>query len=114
MSTKAQRERFAAFLAEAPKAALDVLAKAFASQGMPNLVAWRPGGDGTAAANWLVGMLLASRRYLVRQHSLAIRQEALARECRHCGNGYIPRRSDSRYCSTRCRVAAHRAKVTPT
>jgi hypothetical protein len=35
-----------------------------------------------------------------------------SRTCERCGNTYRAYRSDSRYCSTRCRVAAHRAKVT--
>lgn len=30
--------------------------------------------------------------------------------CTVCGNDYTPKRSDSRYCSVRCRVKAHRAK----
>ena len=34
-----------------------------------------------------------------------------ARECERCGNEYRASRADSRYCSTRCRVAAHRALV---
>jgi hypothetical protein len=29
--------------------------------------------------------------------------------CQHCGERFVPTRSDARYCSTRCRVAAHRA-----
>ena len=28
--------------------------------------------------------------------------------CRHCGVEFTPTRSDARYCSGRCRVAAHR------
>jgi len=32
------------------------------------------------------------------------------RQCAHCGNDYTPNRADSRYCATRCRVAAHRAR----
>ena len=32
--------------------------------------------------------------------------------CTVCGNDYTPKRSDSRYCSVRCRVKAHRAKPT--
>jgi hypothetical protein len=30
--------------------------------------------------------------------------------CTHCGESFHPKRSSARYCSTRCRVAAHRAK----
>ncbi|PBC57039.1 hypothetical protein CJ177_15815 [Rhodococcus sp. ACPA1] len=29
--------------------------------------------------------------------------------CAHCSGEFTPARSDARYCSTRCRVAAHRA-----
>lgn len=32
-----------------------------------------------------------------------------AQNCAHCGEFYVPSRSDSRYCSGRCRVAVHRA-----
>lgn len=31
--------------------------------------------------------------------------------CDHCGDNYTPPRTDSRYCSGRCRVAAHRARA---
>jgi hypothetical protein len=30
--------------------------------------------------------------------------------CRHCGLPFTPGRSDARYCSVRCRVAAHRTR----
>ena len=30
--------------------------------------------------------------------------------CAHCGTSFEPKRSTARYCSTRCRVAAHRAQ----
>lgn len=30
--------------------------------------------------------------------------------CAKCGNEYTPPRSDGRYCSVRCRVAAHRQR----
>ena len=33
----------------------------------------------------------------------------LTRTCDHCGNEYTPKRAGSRYCSTKHRVAAHRA-----
>jgi phage N-6-adenine-methyltransferase len=32
--------------------------------------------------------------------------------CGHCGGLYVPRRSDSRYCSGACRQAAYRERVT--
>jgi hypothetical protein len=34
----------------------------------------------------------------------------LAYTCEHCGGTFTPRRRDARFCSGRCRVAAHRAK----
>ena len=33
--------------------------------------------------------------------------------CEHCGESFIRKRSTARYCSTRCRVAAHRAQAVP-
>jgi hypothetical protein len=33
--------------------------------------------------------------------------------CAHCGETFVPSRSDARYCSGRCRVAANRAKPIP-
>jgi hypothetical protein len=33
------------------------------------------------------------------------------RPCSHCGQPFTPERSTARYCSTRCRVAFHRAKL---
>jgi hypothetical protein len=32
------------------------------------------------------------------------------RECVRCGERFVPARSDARYCSNRCRVAAHRER----
>lgn len=34
--------------------------------------------------------------------------------CEHCHEPFVPTRSDARYCSTRCRVAAHRSRRTGT
>jgi hypothetical protein len=31
-------------------------------------------------------------------------------QCAHCGNPFAPTRSDARFCSGRCRTAAHRAR----
>lgn len=28
--------------------------------------------------------------------------------CQHCGEDFIPKRSDAKFCSSKCRVAAHR------
>jgi len=33
------------------------------------------------------------------------------RACEHCGEEFTPKRSDARFCSVRCRVAAHRGKA---
>jgi hypothetical protein len=33
------------------------------------------------------------------------------RECGQCGKTFAPAHSHARYCSTKCRVAAHRAKA---
>lgn len=55
------------------------------------------------------------RRVLRAEHARARRAEAAAarpaRDCDRCGQSYIPTRTDARYCSTRCRVAAHRARA---
>ncbi len=32
-------------------------------------------------------------------------------DCSHCSESFTPKRSDSRFCSTKCRVAAHRLKA---
>jgi hypothetical protein len=37
----------------------------------------------------------------------------LSRACGHCGETFRPARVDARFCSTRCRVAAHRARTAP-
>ena len=34
----------------------------------------------------------------------------LTQTCAHCGQTYTPKRSNSVYCTPKCRVAAHRAK----
>jgi hypothetical protein len=34
-----------------------------------------------------------------------------SRTCAQCGETFAPKRSDARFCSTRCRVAAHRARL---
>jgi hypothetical protein len=41
----------------------------------------------------------------------AQRQRGRRRVCERCGNEYEASRIDSRYCSTTCRVAAHRDRV---
>jgi hypothetical protein len=35
------------------------------------------------------------------------------RPCGHCGQVFQPERTTARYCSTRCRVAAHRSSKRP-
>lgn len=47
------------------------------------------------------------RKY--RQRLEALQSGEVLPECEHCGSDFVGR-SDARYCSTRCRVAAHRAK----
>lgn len=34
----------------------------------------------------------------------------VTRACEQCGTGYVPMRSDSRFCSPRCRLTAHRRR----
>lgn len=63
----------------------------------------------------VVGLGIRHRRY----HTCgSYRCEYLARKpavvheiqpCDHCGEDFMPKRSDSRFCSVRCRVASHRA-----
>lgn len=67
--------------------------------------------DGEDPRDWAVlriAMLDAAiaRGALVWRH--APRQEI---KCARCGTFYFARRRDSRYCSGRCRVAAHRART---
>jgi hypothetical protein len=45
-----------------------------------------------------------------RRHARRARPR-LPRPCMRCGETFTPARSDARYCSGRCRVAAHRARV---
>lgn len=42
-----------------------------------------------------------------RRADAAARRQSVA--CAGCGQAFKPSRSDARFCSTRCRVAAHRA-----
>jgi hypothetical protein len=37
--------------------------------------------------------------------------ERTARPCEHCGQEFTPARSHARYCGSKCRGAAHRAKA---
>jgi hypothetical protein len=48
--------------------------------------------------------VLTSRAYRARN-----RKKSEPTACAHCGEQFTPKRSDARYCSARCRVAAHRA-----
>jgi hypothetical protein len=43
-----------------------------------------------------------------RQRRQSSRQRS--QSCARCGEAFTPQRATARYCSTRCRVAAHRAK----
>jgi hypothetical protein len=59
---------------------------------------------------------LPSRRYAcsrrcaerVRPERRRVRHEQ--RACEFCGEGFVPGRSDARYCGDRCRKAAHRQR----
>jgi hypothetical protein len=53
------------------------------------------------------------RAYLRRRQQLRRPSRAKVHDdlrCGHCGGTFTPTRSDARYCSLRCRVAAHRAR----
>jgi len=43
-----------------------------------------------------------------RKARAALRVERSEVSCKHCGASFIPQRSTAQFCSTRCRVAAHR------
>ncbi|MEN9767814.1 MAG: hypothetical protein RLZZ32_1774 [Cyanobacteriota bacterium] len=45
----------------------------------------------------------------MRQHRQQHRQEKGPVACTHCGSEFTPKRSTAQFCSTACRVAAHRA-----
>ena len=49
----------------------------------------------------------------MRQHRAQSQQPHQISSCAHCGATFTPKRSTARYCSTRCRVAAHRAQAVP-
>ena len=57
---------------------------------------------------------VCERRYRTRRGREQYRQAHPAKpaNCGHCQASFTPLRSTARYCSTRCRVAAHRAKLT--
>lgn len=59
--------------------------------------------------------IAAARERAADQRKVRLRLEALQSgevlpECEHCGTDFVGR-SDARFCSTQCRVAAHRARV---
>lgn len=59
--------------------------------------------------------IIEARRREADQREMRLRLEALQSgevlpECKHCGSEFTGR-SDARFCSTQCRVAAHRARV---
>jgi hypothetical protein len=108
MSTKEQRAKFRAILAESPSAALDVLSSAYKSGGD---IPWHRASMEDRAAAGVVEEILLQRRYLIHEHGATLhRPTCRTRTCDHCGNDYTARRTDSRYCSGRCRVAALRAR----
>ena len=51
---------------------------------------------------------LAAKRRRRRSGEVVDRAEAT---CAHCGETFTPKRSTAQFCSTRCRVAAHRASA---
>lgn len=60
-------------------------------------------------------MIAVARERESEQREMRLRLEALQDgsllpECEHCGSEFTGR-SDARFCSTQCRVAAHRARV---
>jgi hypothetical protein len=66
--------------------------------------------EGAPGETWLDvnGALIWGRRGLPRGSSLARLLTDIA--CARCGRPFRPERTTGRYCSTRCRVAAHRAR----
>jgi len=59
-------------------------------------------GGGQRSANFCSP--LCRKRYTARGGHLG------PMACKHCGETFQPTRDDAKYCSGRCRVAAHRAK----
>lgn len=45
----------------------------------------------------------------MRKHRASSRHDPQPVACSHCGASFTPKRSTARFCSTACRVAAHRA-----
>jgi hypothetical protein len=54
------------------------------------------------------------RRLSQQKRRAARRLPRKPRRCDECGRAFLPRRSTAQYCSTRCRVTAHRRTVTIT
>jgi hypothetical protein len=46
-------------------------------------------------------------------HRQPVKVEHEPQYCDHCGDEFLPTRKDARFCSGRCRVAAHRAQTKP-
>jgi len=49
-------------------------------------------------------------RAVDQRHRTAVAGRPPSGTCVHCGDTFEPMRSDSRYCSNRCRQAAYRAR----
>jgi hypothetical protein len=49
-------------------------------------------------------------RYCSEECTKRPKKERPRRDCEHCGWSFTPTRSDAKFCSGACRVAAHRAK----
>lgn len=100
MSTKAQRDAILAALLADPALTRAALEEAYIRN--------------DPEAYRFVESLASARSSLRERRAYAMREsrQVPSRACEHCGNGFPAYRSDSRYCSTRCRVAAYRARVT--
>jgi hypothetical protein len=52
----------------------------------------------------------AANREWMQKHRAATRTARSPQPCSHCGATFTPKRSTAQFCSTACRVAAHRAR----
>ena len=64
-----------------------------------------PGSDWDAPFYCSVACKTAARR----QERARVREPKKPIKCAECGERFTPKRSTARFCSARCRVAAHRA-----
>lgn len=74
----------------------------------PNSRSWRSHHcQGCLRALKRESNLKAAREYRIRNGLVKVTD---CMNCAHCGEAFKPQRSTARFCSTRCRVAAHRAQ----